>query len=80
VRPERGRPSAEETLRLLRTAARLERSVWLGFVDTRGTASQRVVQPTSVGGGILRGIDRATQSEADFPLHRITSVAAVEEE
>ena len=79
VRPERGRPSAEETLRLLRNAARHERSVWLGFVDTRGTASQRVVQPTRVGGGVLRGIDQATRAEADFPLHRITSVAVVEE-
>ena len=79
VRPERGRPSAEETLRLLRNAARLHRTVWLGFVDTHGTASQRVVRPTSVGSGILRGIDQAREVEADFPLHRITSVAVAEE-
>lgn len=79
VQPERGRPSAEATLRLMRNAARHGHSVWLGFVDSRGTASQRVVRPTSVGGGILRGTDQDTQEEADFPLHRITSVAVVEE-
>src|SRR5699024_9134553 len=48
VTPERGRPSADATLRLLRDAASGERDVWLGFVDTHGVRSQRVVRPLEV--------------------------------
>lgn len=79
VNPERGRPSAEATLRLLRTAAQEERSVWLGFVDSHGTRSQHVVRPISVGGGVLRGLDQDRDELGNFPLHRITSVAVVED-
>jgi hypothetical protein len=79
VLPERGRPSAAATLQLLRDAARSRRSVLLGFVDAHGVASKRVVEPTDVGGGILLGYDRGRGAEDQFPLHRITSVAVVEE-
>ncbi len=79
VRPERGRPSASATLALLQEAAREGRSVWLGFVDSNGTAGQRVVEPVSVGGGVLQGFDQAEGRVRGFPLHRITSVAVVEE-
>lgn len=79
VVPERGRPSAAATLQLLRDAAREERSVWLGFVDTHGTRRQHVVLPRSVGGGVLHGIDTGSGEPAEFPLHRITSVALVED-
>ncbi|MBE9374046.1 helicase-associated domain-containing protein [Saccharopolyspora sp. HNM0983] len=79
VTPERGRPSAEATLRLLRDAATQERDVWLGFVDTHGVRSQRVVRPVTVGGGILRGRDADNGESGDFPLHRITSVALIED-
>ena len=77
--PERGRPSAEATLRLLRDAAAAERSVWLGFVNSNGVASQVVVQPVSVGGGVLQGVDRGSGEPGRYPLHRITSVAVVED-
>jgi hypothetical protein len=79
VRPERGRPSATETLELLRGAARQRRAVLLGFVDSHGVASRRVVEPTNVGGGVLLGYDRGLGEEGRFPLHRITSVALVED-
>ncbi|WP_190819035.1 helicase-associated domain-containing protein [Saccharopolyspora pogona] len=79
VSPERGRPSAEATLQLLRDAARQRRSVWLGFVDTHGVRSQRVVRPVSVGGGILQGFDTSSEELGNFPLHRIMSVALVED-
>ncbi|MBB5072148.1 helicase-associated domain-containing protein [Saccharopolyspora gloriosae] len=77
--PERGRPSAEATLRLLRDAAAQQRSVWLGFVNSNGVSSQVVVQPVSVGGGVLQGVDRGSGEPGRFPLHRITSVAVVED-
>ncbi|QUG99912.1 helicase-associated domain-containing protein [Saccharopolyspora erythraea] len=79
VSPERGRPSAEATLQLLRDAARERRSVWLGFVDSHGVATQRIVRPVRVGGGVLQGLDQSGETTGNFPLHRITSVALVEE-
>ncbi len=78
VRPERGRPSATETLALLRDAAHRGDSVWLDFVDAHGGATQRVVRPVSVGGGVLQGYDPERGEAGNFPLHRITSVAVVE--
>lgn len=50
------------------------REVWIAFVDSRGTASQRVVRPLRVGGGVLEGTDNER-----YPLHRITSAALVED-
>ncbi|GAA4889417.1 helicase-associated domain-containing protein [Saccharopolyspora cebuensis] len=79
VVPEHGRPSAEATLQLLRDAARERRDVWLGFVDSNGTRSQHVVRPVSVGGGVLQGLDTGRDELGHFPLHRIMSVALVED-
>ncbi|MET7995148.1 helicase-associated domain-containing protein [Amycolatopsis sp. NPDC005232] len=62
------------TLELLSRATLERREVWIGFVDSRGTASQRVVRPVRVGGGVLEGTDHER-----YPLHRITSAALVEE-
>lgn len=76
--PEKGRPSANATLELLREAARQGHSVWLGFVDTQGGSTQRIVQPVSVGSGVLQGFDSSRDELGNFPLHRITSVAVVE--
>ncbi|WP_244515167.1 helicase-associated domain-containing protein [Actinopolyspora xinjiangensis] len=78
IAPERGRPSANATLELLREAARQSHDVWLGFVDAQGGATQRIVRPVSVGGGVLQGFDSTRGELGDFPLHRITSVAVVE--
>lgn len=79
IAPERGRPSAEATLQLLRDAATQEQHVLLGFVDTHGLRSEVVVRPISVGGGVLQGVDTATHQPGAFPLHRITTVALVED-
>jgi hypothetical protein len=79
VSPERGRPSATATLALLRDAAQRQRSVLLGFVDSHGVASQRIVEPVQVGGGVLQGYDQGSGEVGNFPLHRITTVALVDE-
>jgi hypothetical protein len=67
------------TLELLRAAAQDGRSVWLGFVDSRGVATQRVVTPVSVAGGILEGVDRSGGEIRRYPVHLITSAALVDE-
>lgn len=67
------------TMSLLQEAARRGRSVWIGFVDSRGVASQRIVEPIRIGGGILDGRDRTLDQIHRFPLHRITSAALLDE-
>ncbi|HET6502788.1 MAG TPA: helicase-associated domain-containing protein [Amycolatopsis sp.] len=62
------------TMALLARASREQREVWIGFVDSHGTASQRILTPASIGGGILMSTD-----DQRFPLHRITSAALVED-
>ncbi|MEU4666499.1 helicase-associated domain-containing protein [Amycolatopsis sp. NPDC023774] len=72
--PSGGGADTTATLELLSRATLERREVWIGFVDSRGTASQRVVRPVRVGGGVLEGTDHER-----YPLHRITSAALVEE-
>jgi hypothetical protein len=72
--PSGGGADTSATLALLAQAARDKREVWIGFVDSRGTASQRVVRPAWIGGGVMEDAERER-----FPLHRITSAALVED-
>lgn len=66
------------TLELLRGAAHAGSSVWIGYVDSHGVSRRQIVQPVSVGGGVLEGFDRSRGGELRrFPLHRITSAAVV---
>src|SRR5690606_15639771 len=71
--PAGGGSDTSATMALLAQATREQREVWIGFVDSHGTATQRVVTPVRVGGGILEGSDNER-----YPLHRITSAALVE--
>nr|WP_020664445.1 helicase-associated domain-containing protein [Amycolatopsis benzoatilytica] len=72
--PGGGGADTTATLDLLSRATLEQREVWIGFVDSRGTASQRVVRPMRVGGGVLEGANNER-----YPLHRITSAALVED-
>jgi hypothetical protein len=69
-----GGSDTSATLALLARASREGREVWIGFVDSHGTASQRILTPARVGGGILLSTDDET-----YPLHRITSAALIED-
>ncbi len=73
-----GAADTAATLALLREAIEQKSQVWIGFVDSRGVASQRVVDPFRVGGGVLEGRDVSHGSVRQYPLHRITSAALVE--
>jgi hypothetical protein len=68
------------TLELLSRAVRDGAAVWLGYVDAQGSGSQRVVRPVSLVGGFLQGYDERRGENGTFAVHRITSVALVEEE
>lgn len=73
-----GATDTAATLALLREAIEQNNRVWIDFVDSRGVASQRVVDPYRVGGGILEGRDVTHGAVRQFPLHRITSASLVE--
>jgi hypothetical protein len=68
-----------QTLALLQEAASHGQSVFIGYVDAHGTASQRVIEPTRVGAGVLEGLDKSRSELHRFALHRITSVSLVED-
>ncbi len=67
------------TLATLQEAARARRTVWIGFVDGHGVAGERVLEPMNVGGGIVEGRDSVDGARYRVPLHRITSIAVVED-
>ena len=73
-----GATDTAATLALLREAIEQNSQVWIGFVDSRGVASQRVVDPFRVGGGVLEGRDVTHGAVRQYPLHRITSASLVE--
>jgi hypothetical protein len=68
------------TLELLSRAVREGTPVWLGYVDNQGSGSQRVVRPVSLVGGFLQGYDERRGENRTFAVHRITSVALVEDD
>ncbi len=74
-----GAADTSATLALLREAIERQHQVWIGFVDSRGVASQQVVDPFRVGGGVLEGRDVTHGAVRQYPLHRITSASLVEE-
>jgi hypothetical protein len=67
------------TLDLLRSAAAARRPVWIGFVDGHGVAGEQVLEPLNVGGGVVEGRDTVDGGLHRVPLHRITSIAVVED-
>ena len=74
-----GGTSTGDTLELLQGAADAGSNVWIGYVDSHGVASKRIVRPVSVGGGVLEGFDRSRGELRRFPLHRITSAAVTQD-
>jgi Helicase conserved C-terminal domain len=73
-----GASDTAATVALLREAIEQHSQVWIWFVDGHGTASQRIVDPFRVGGGLLEGRDVTHGAVRQYPLHRITSAALVD--
>jgi len=68
------------TLRLLRTAAREGRAVWIGYLNAAGVSSQRIIEPRFVEGGYVTAYDHRRGERRTFAAHRITSAALVSED
>jgi len=68
------------TLGLLRGAIRADQAIFLGYVDSQGTGTQRTIRPISMAGGVLRGHDLDTGKLEAFALHHITAVSVLDDD
>lgn len=66
-----------ETMALLREAADHRGAVWIGYVDSQGGTTRRMIEPVAVSGGTVAAFDRLRQSMRTFALHRVTAVSPV---
>jgi hypothetical protein len=66
-----------EVMALLKTAIQDGTSVWVGMVNAHGVATQQVLTPLRMGGGIVEGQDPDTNDLHRLPIHRITSAAPI---
>jgi predicted DNA-binding transcriptional regulator YafY len=74
------RTAASMTLAMLREALEQGRPVWIGYVDTHGSLTERVVDPVRLEGGYLTAYDHRYEEVHTFAVHRITGVAALDDE
>lgn len=69
------RTTAADTLATMQAAVMTGESVWIGYVNAEGGASQRLLAPIRVEGGYVTGYDHTADEVRTYPLHRITGVA-----
>ncbi|WP_225824548.1 helicase-associated domain-containing protein [Streptomyces naphthomycinicus] len=69
------RTSSAETLATMQAAVLTGDSVWIGYVNAEGAASQRVIAPIRVEGGFVTAYDHTADEVRTYPLHRVTGVA-----
>jgi len=67
--------SATESVAILKEAVTNRHSAWIGYVDTEGTTTRRMIEPVVVSGGMVVAYDRIRGSMRTFALHRVTDVA-----
>ncbi|MFI6936740.1 helicase-associated domain-containing protein [Streptomyces sp. NPDC050287] len=69
------RTSAAETLATMQAAVLTGETVWIGYVNAEGSATQRVIAPIRVEGGFVTAYDHTADEVRTYPLHRVTGVA-----
>jgi hypothetical protein len=74
-----GRPTAD-LLAILGHAARNRETLWIGYVDAEGRATQRVIEPIVLDGGYLTAFDHLRGAERHFAVHRITGISPLDED
>lgn len=72
------RTSTASAMEALRHAVAEGQRVWIGYLDTQGRPSSRIVDPVRVEGGYLTAYDTTRASVHRFALHRVTGVSVVE--
>ncbi|WP_217546561.1 helicase-associated domain-containing protein [Streptomyces sp. GbtcB6] len=74
------RTTPAETLATMQAAVLTGDTVWIGYVNAEGTATQRVIAPVRVEGGFVTAYDHTADEVRTYPLHRVTGVAELAEE
>ncbi|MEU9452139.1 helicase C-terminal domain-containing protein [Streptomyces sp. NPDC048277] len=74
------RTTPAETLATVQAAVLTGDTLWIGYVNAEGTASQRVIAPIRVEGGFVTAYDHTADEVRTYPLHRVTGVAELAEE
>ncbi|MFJ9347184.1 helicase-associated domain-containing protein [Streptomyces sp. NPDC101237] len=74
------RTAAAETLATMQAAVLTGGTLWIGYVNAEGTASQRVIAPIRVEGGFVTAYDHTADEVRTYPLHRVTGVAELAED
>ncbi|MER6122199.1 helicase-associated domain-containing protein [Streptomyces sp. NPDC001795] len=69
------RTTSAETLATMQAAVLTGDSLWIGYVNAEGSASQRVIAPIRVEGGFVTAYDHTADEVRTYPLHRVTGVA-----
>jgi hypothetical protein len=77
LRPTDGPMTPAGSLAALRAAIEARSSVLIGYLDNHGTRSERIVDPRSIEGGVLRAYDHRSDDDKTFAVHRITTVRTV---
>jgi hypothetical protein len=62
-----------EAMAVLQQAVRDKALVWVGYVDSHGASTSRLLRPVSIGAGYLRAEDERTDTLHTLALHRITA-------
>ncbi|MFJ4472991.1 helicase-associated domain-containing protein [Streptomyces sp. NPDC089424] len=74
------RTGSAETLATMQAAVLTGQTLWIGYVNAEGAASQRVIAPVRVEGGFVTAYDHTADEVRTYPLHRITGVAELAED
>ncbi|MFC7647161.1 helicase-associated domain-containing protein [Streptosporangium lutulentum] len=69
------RSPATATISALRDAIRQGSQVWIGYLDSQGNATSRILEPARMEGGYLTAYDETRAAVHRFALHRITGIA-----
>ncbi|MEY4105143.1 MAG: hypothetical protein RLZZ478_506, partial [Actinomycetota bacterium] len=77
-RAEIPRTSANETLAILRKSIESESTITIGYADTNGGVTQRIVDPVSIAMGNLIARDHGNDEVITFKIARITGVAFID--
>ncbi|GIH69903.1 helicase-associated domain-containing protein [Sphaerimonospora thailandensis] len=69
------RSPSSATIEALREAIRQGSRVWIGYLDSQGHATSRILEPARVEGGYLTAYDETRATIHRFALHRITGIS-----
>ncbi|MEU6714882.1 helicase C-terminal domain-containing protein [Nonomuraea sp. NPDC046802] len=71
------RGPATATISALQEAIKQGVRVWIGYTDSQGNATSRILEPARMEGGYLTAYDETRAAVHRFALHRITGVAGL---